>query len=122
MKHLKHKADARLPITKSFLQNIIQALPIICINAFESALFSAAFSLAFHVFFRVGELTVNTSKVLQQTTLQIDDLAFDHDKQSLLLTIRYSKTDQLGKGTVLQIDGQGSVACPYQLVSYNICT
>lgn len=82
--------------------------------------FYAAFSLAFHGFFRVGELIVNTSKVLQETILQIDDLASDHDRQSLLMTIRYSKTNQLGKGTVLQIDGQCGVACQYQLVSYYI--
>lgn len=87
---------------------------------FKKRFFYAEFSLAFHGFFRVGELIVNTSKVLQETILQIDDLACDHDTQSLLMTIRYSKTNQLGKGTVLQIDGQGGVACPYRLVSYYI--
>nr|XP_022334289.1 uncharacterized protein LOC111131174 isoform X2 [Crassostrea virginica] len=116
MKRLKHKADTRLPITKTILHSIIQILPIICTNAFEATLFSAAFSLAFHGFLRVGELTVNTRKGHHQNTIQIHNLSINQDTQSLLLSIRFSKTDQFGKGTVLQIDRQGGVACPYQLV------
>lgn len=72
MKRLKHKVDARLSITKSVFKTL------------------SKFYL-FHGYFKDEKSTGNTSKVLQQITLQIDGQAFDHDKQSLLLTIWYSK-------------------------------
>lgn len=53
--------------------------------------------------FRVEKLTITTGKVSQQTTLQKDDLAFDHGKQSLLLTIQYSKTNKSERSTVVLI-------------------
>lgn len=52
--------------------------------------------------FRVEKLTITTGKVPQQTTLQKDDLAY-HGKQSLLLTIQYSKTNQSDMSTVVLI-------------------
>jgi hypothetical protein len=37
-------------------------LPVVCTNASETNLFSAAFSLAFHAFLRVDKVTVDTKK------------------------------------------------------------
>lgn len=67
MKRLKHKVDARLSITKS----VLKTLP--------------KFYL-FHGYFKDGKFTGNTSKVLQQTTLQIDGYAFDHHLQTISVT------------------------------------
>lgn len=53
MKRLKHKVDARLSITKSVFKTL------------------SKFYL-FHGYFKDEKLTGNTSKVLQQITLQID--------------------------------------------------
>lgn len=36
LKRLKHTADTRLPITKTILHNIIQIIPIMCTNDFET--------------------------------------------------------------------------------------
>jgi hypothetical protein len=113
MGRLKYKADSRLPITKPVLQDIIRILPLVCTNAFETNLFSAAFSLAFYGLLRVGEVTVDTKKGDKHNTI----LSINHNKHSLLLSIRYSKTDQLVKSTVLEIHIQGGSTCPFQLVT-----
>lgn len=52
MKRLSVKKDTRLPITHSILCKIVQVLPSVCTNLYESHLFQAAYMLAFFLFFK----------------------------------------------------------------------
>lgn len=115
MKRLNHNSDTRLPITKDLLEKIILVLPTTCTNSYETSLFSAAFSLAFHGLFRVGELTVHC-KIPNNIVLGMENLTLDPDKQLLLINLKHSKTDQVGKGTILQIGNSEGVGCPFKLV------
>jgi hypothetical protein len=115
MKRLNHRSDKRLPITKQLLERIIFSLPSICTNAYEEALFSAAFSLAFYGLFRVGELTVR-NRTSDHTVLRKENLTLDPAKQLLLINVQHSKTDQMGKGTILQIGKLNGPVCPFDLV------
>ena len=111
MKRLKNQADTRLPITPFLLSKVVTTLPVICFNMYESTLFIAAFTLAFFGFLRVGEFTVTPYK-LPSLVIAISDIAIDRESTRLLLTIRFSKTDQLGKGVTLMIPKVGGPLCP----------
>lgn len=115
MKRLNQKSDRRLPITKNMLEKIILILPCTCTNSYEADLFAAAFSLAFHGLFRVGELTVH-SRIPNNTVLKRENLTLDPVKQLLLINIQHSKTDQVGKGTILQLEKLEGAICPFKLV------
>lgn len=52
--------DNRAPITKKLLQEILEQVPSICDNEFESKLFSAIFTLAYFGLFRVSELVAQS--------------------------------------------------------------
>ena len=87
------------------LEKIILTLPSTCTNFYEADLFAAAFSLAFHGLFRVDELTVHKcSRIPNKTVLKRENLTLDPVKQLLLINIQHSKTDQVGKGTILQLE------------------
>jgi coenzyme F420-reducing hydrogenase delta subunit len=90
MKRLKYRADSRLPIIKPILQDSIRILPVVCTNAFETNLFSAAFSLASHGLLRVGEVIIDIKKGDKHITIQLENLSISHNTHSLLLSIRYS--------------------------------
>ena len=45
----------------------------------------------------------------------MENLTIDPDKQLLLINLKHSKTDQVGKGTILQIGKSEGVACPFNL-------
>ena len=111
LKRARHTADSRLPITKSILTKIFQVLPSICRNDFESSLFAAAFSLAFHGLLRVGELVIHPNS--SSRVLQSSDVNVDRAQGAINITITYSKTDQMGKGTVLNILRVGDQTCPF---------
>lgn len=46
----------------------------------------------------------------------MENLTLDPDKQLLLVNLNHSKTDQVGKDTILQIGKSEGVACPFKLV------
>lgn len=109
----------RLPITIDLLRCILTKLSAVCTNNYESLLFKAAYVTAFFGFFRVGEITIpskvstDTSKVLNR-----QDISFVDNESSMLVTLRYSKTDQLGKGMVMKINQTGSSVCPVLVVQH----
>ena len=73
-------------------------------------MFAAAFSLAFHGLLRVGELVIHpnsSSRVLQSSEVNVD-----RAQGAINITITYSKTDQMGRGTVLNISRVGDQTCP----------
>lgn len=103
----------RKPITFPLLVQIINRLPIICHSVYEAALFRAAFSLAFFGFLRIGEFTL-TTKSAQHKVLQLADVNINAKLPPVAdVHVRFSKTDQLGRGTTLHIIGnQAGQLCP----------
>lgn len=110
MKRLKHTKDSRLPITPVILSNIIKTLPVVCYNSYESSLFMAVYTLAFFGFFRVGELTLSKGGN-SNNIVGIEDIEVKH-KISIILKLRFSKTDQLGYGQTITIAATGENLCP----------
>lgn len=100
MKRLKRRADTRLPITPRILCKIVSILPGVCFNTYEGKMFQAAFTLAFWGLFRVGELTASGANS-DKRILALSDIKVKDSK--LVVHIRFSKTDQLGKGVTLEI-------------------
>jgi len=94
----KPTTDTRLPISLPLLAKIVNILPTVCRDTYETKLFAAAYTLAFFGFLRVGEITAcsltNSGHSLHKKDVRIDDKT-----QSIHLNIRHSKTDQCGKGT-----------------------
>lgn len=102
--------ESRLPITQNILQHILSVLPVVCSNFYESHLFAAAYCLAFFAFLRVSELAV-TSKDSAANVISMSDLLVDRSEGYIIVTIRYSKTDQYGSGSVLKIKRSNSAIC-----------
>ncbi|XP_069823144.1 uncharacterized protein [Dendropsophus ebraccatus] len=106
--------DARRPITVDLLLKLHGSLVSVCSSDFEVVLFQALFSLAFFGAFRLGEL-VSFSKI-SPSGLLLSDVSISSGILSVL--IRFSKTDQLGRGSVLRINAfSGSEVCPIKCLS-----
>jgi len=107
----------RLPITYSLLESILTKLPAVCRDEYESCLFSAVFALAFFGFFRVGELAVaKQNSVDVSKVVGIQDITFEAEDKALLVLVRFSKTDQLGRGVTLRLGRTNSDICPVRVV------
>lgn len=102
--------DCRLPITPNLLHRILSVIPVVCLNLYESSLFSAAFSLAFAAFLRVSELAVKNIKSVSNVLL-MSDVDVNEKEGMVKIVIRYSKTDQCGVGAVVIIRRTGSDLC-----------
>ena len=97
-----HEKDTRLPISITLLKQLLAILPAICRDNYEAKMFSAAFTLAFFGFLRVGEITVCSLKKIGHPLFR-RDIELIADDKSVRVTIRHSKTDQVGKGTTIII-------------------
>ena len=102
MQKTKKTTDHRCPITFSKLELILQILPTICSNTYETNLFAAAYSVAFFGFFRISELLgqenihgQGRSPILLQH-IQLSD--------NLVMHLSGSKTDQTFSGAQIVID------------------
>lgn len=113
-KRNSYKPDVRRPITFDILQKISPALDFVCSSPYETRLFRAAFMLAFFGFLRVGELVGH--KHQPDRTLQVNDISVNH--HHIILFIRYSKTDQIGKGNTLLISAsRNPLLCPVRAIT-----
>ncbi len=113
-KRTSHKPDIRCPITPTILTQLVSGAQYGCETNYESVMFQSVFLLAFFNFLRVSEFTVNSKKD-QQTWHKCIALSDIHITPGgeLQLTIRFSKTDQVGKGTLLSIQkSQRGQLCP----------
>lgn len=109
-KRLQSRKDVRAPITEDILIKICQSLPVICYNQYEFALFRATFTLAYFGLFRVGEL-VFTDQRQSGYALHYDDINLGPN--TLVVRIRVSKTNQLGKPVSLHIQSiHNKAICP----------
>ena len=112
-KRLDRRVDSRFPITLNILGQLLNSLPQICKSSYECCLFRAAFCLAFFGFLRVGEFSATSKKGDVSKILAVSDIKIDADQSCLKLLIRFSKTDQKGLSTTLQIGvGPNSTMCP----------
>ena len=81
--------------------------------------FRAAFCLAFFGFLRVGELTCKSLRGYDPRPLQDGDIeiAYFDGRRMVKLTLRQSKTDQVGRKTTLFLSETGDLSCPLSSVS-----
>lgn len=84
---------------RTFTQNN-SGTPNICKSIYESTWFTSAYLLAYFVFLRIGELAI-TSDASQDKVLQLSVVSFANNIIQLLL--KFSKTDQDGKGATIVI-------------------
>lgn len=113
-KRLNGRADTRLPVTLTILQDMLSALGRACRSNYEVALFEAAFTLAFFAFLRVGEFTTKSRNDKGERVLAVHDIAFkDPGHSAVQVRVRFSKTDQHGRAVVLVIcKAPGVPICP----------
>lgn len=114
------RGDSRLPISLPILQQLVLALPHICQSSFESSLFRAAFCLAFFGFLRVGEFTAVSRGEGCDRCLAFSDVKVAQDQTYIELVIRFSKTDQIGSSSCVNV-GVNPIAaiCPVKgLIEY----
>ena len=93
------------------MRSLVSKLRAVCFNNYESIMFTAAFTLAFFGFFRVGEITV-TKRDCLQNVIKTNDIVLDESKMTMMIHIRYSKTDQTGKGVWVKLGKSESDVCP----------
>lgn len=111
MRRIGRSADARLPITLELLKQLVETLPGICHDTYETKLFRAAYLLAFFGFLRIGEFALSTGNGVH-SILQVTDVQFQANYSKLLVLIKSSKTDQDRKGVSLVIDRIEGILCP----------
>ncbi|XP_041470930.1 uncharacterized protein LOC121420388 [Lytechinus variegatus] len=105
--------DTRCPITFPILKSLIHAIPHVCPNSYNQALFRAAFLVAFFGFLRVGEFTAQSKR--GPLSLLENDVCIrgEGPRRKLEVTIRRSKSDQTGKGCCIIIPtNTSSPMCP----------
>ena len=113
MSKVHYRPDLRLPITIDMMLRFPHALARICNSTYETSLFVAAFSLAFGALLRVSEITASD----EQNALQIiqkSDVSFNNN--CMYICIKFSKTDQLGRSTISQIESNTLPLCPVKAV------
>lgn len=94
--------DDRKPITLDILRKIIVALPSVCTSHYEASLFSAIFTTAFFGYFRIGELVQNTSKEVGHA-IQTSNVRYIASNNTIQISLKHSKTDQEGKGSLINL-------------------
>lgn len=101
----------RKPITFDLLTSMRSKLRSICWSRYEARLFSAAFSLAFFGALRVGEVVLEVIRGRESRGLLLQDVTLSPSE--VVLSIRNSKTDQLGRGATLRLPATGGKGpCP----------
>lgn len=120
VKRSRKSIDQRLPITQDILKKLISSSSFVCSSNFETFLFCAAFSLAYHAFLRVGEFTRNNANNIHHI-IGIKDIQIINDqsinRKLLKLTVPFSKTDQSGKGSSIQlVESDTQAICPILLL------
>ena len=77
-----------------------------CRDSYEAILFRCSFLLAFFGFFRVGEITCTSKKDREfSKVLSINDIQRTKNGD-VQIVLRFSKTDQCGKGTNIRLTRQ----------------
>ncbi|XP_077156397.1 uncharacterized protein LOC143819120 isoform X1 [Paroedura picta] len=88
--------DLRRPINKLLLGNLLLNLKGVCFDQYEVSLAGAAFTLAFFGAFRCGEIISPSRSSPTSGILTRDDVVIQQN--NIVVWLKKSKTDQLGKG------------------------
>ncbi|XP_053114245.1 uncharacterized protein LOC128328362 isoform X1 [Hemicordylus capensis] len=103
--------DRRRPVTPEALQLALRQLAGVCASPYEEVLFRAAALVAFFGAFRVGEMFPRSRRGPTSRVLQISDLTMGASR--VVLHLRFSKTDQRGKGQSVALHAAGDPGlCP----------
>ena len=86
--------DSRAPVTLQMLKGFPLALKNVIASKFEALLFSTAFSIAFFGFLCIGEMIACGKSSDNSHLIHVTDVAIY--EQNVEITLRFSKTDQLG--------------------------
>ena len=108
----------KMPITPSVLCSIKAELDF---GKYDDILLWAVCCTAFFGFFRASEYTTSKESLARGTFLSLQDVSIDrHDNPScIFLKLRFSKTDQFGKGCTVVLARCDSFICPVAaLVKY----
>ena len=103
--------DARLPIDKHILKNLVTALGHTCPSVRERMMFQAMYMLAFHAFLRIGEITVHSATQQNPNLLGRHQLAL---KQSAMSVTFHQFKHSNGQRFTLDIQEGPSGECPIQ--------
>lgn len=109
------KADIRQPITIDMLTKFEIALKHVCFSQYEAVMFMSAFSLSFFGLLRIGEITISKAceapRIIQYSNIEI---VKESNVYYILLTIKFSKTDQFGISNTIQINEEkvNFTVCP----------
>ena len=119
------KARPRVPILPGMLRSLKSNLAASAMNRLDKLAYWALATLTWHGFMRISEATANKAKSFDRArTLLWRDITVTD--QAILVTIKSSKTDTIGRGHVIKIHATGSDICPvramikYQHQSTNI--
>ena len=113
------KSDIRRPVTLDLLGRLCHIVACIVKSEHEAALFRSAFLLAFFGFFRVGEITASSKSADCSRILGLSDVRFEgHDQSTMIIKLRFSKTDQQGNSASLRFRrNPNSQLCPLRCLS-----
>lgn len=112
----KVQTDDHKPITLDILRKIIVALPSVCTSYYEASLFSAIFTTAFFGYFRIGELVQNTSKEVGHA-IQTSNVIYIASNNTIQISLKHSKTDQEGKGSLINLLPTNNTICPVSSIT-----
>lgn len=107
----------RLPVTPTILEVIRQAL--LQNPGFNSTMLWAACCMGFFGFMRSGEFTVPSAAQFDpKRHLTTADLTLDSpsNPSTVAVTLRFSKTDQFGRGTIIYLGRTGRRICPVEAI------
>ena len=110
-RRLSASPDMRRPITLPVLKQLLDALPFVTYSFDQQQLFSAMLLLAFHVFLRIGEITVRSKDNVNLIILK-KKITFDHlqsDQQFIVLRMTNFKHNASKQAVTLQIQSKKNV-------------
>ena len=111
---LAAKPDTRLPITPTVLHKIVDATPFIVSSNYVCYMLQSMFLLSFHVFLRIGEITVH-SKARHASVIQVSDVTISNS--SLTLVMCHFKHNTSGRPVTLSISRTHEKYCPVLALS-----
>jgi integrase len=97
----------KLPVTTKLLELIKSVLDF---NLHDHRLFWTICTIATYGLLRLSEVVPNNHK--EKAPIRFSDIAVDLNK-CFSISIRFSKTDQIGQGQRIWLAANGSATCPY---------
>ena len=103
----------RQPLTSDSLQKCLTTLRAGYLSPLTDLTLESMFLLAFFGFLRCSELTSSSSRYNSSRHPSLSDITF-HSTESLTFTLKYSKTDQLGRSSTIHLFKTDSPLSPYE--------